>query len=128
MNVNMIIKKIVLFLVAISVIQGCATTSPLFYWGEYEQLVYDMYMKPGNAPPIVQIEKLTADIRKAQSRGLPVAPGVYAHLGFMHATEGNVSDAEAAFSQEMALFPESQVLIQAMLDRARKSADQKGAL
>ena len=123
-----IIKKATWLIVAVIIIQGCTTTKPLFYWGEYETLIHDMYLRPGDAPPRVQIEKLTADIQKAESRGLPVAPGVYAHLGFMYAMEGKVVDAEAALQQEIALFPESRTLIEAMLRRARTTFESEGAI
>lgn len=97
---------------------GCASSSNLYYWGEYEELVYNMYNKPGSATPEVQIDKLTRDIQKADSRGRPVPPGVFAHLGFMYAAVGNQSDAIASFNEEKERFPESHVLINGMMSRA----------
>ncbi len=104
-------------------LQGCETTGPLYYWGSYEQLLYDMYNKPGKAPPGVQIEKLTRDISKAESRGLAIGPGIYAHLGYMYAIQGNIGKAEQAFNNEVILYPESKTLIEGMLTRARKAQD-----
>lgn len=97
---------------------GCASSSNLYYWGEYQKLVYDMYNKPGSAAPEVQIEKLTRDIQRADSRGIPVPPGVFAHLGFMYAAVGNQGDAMASFDEEKERFPESHVLINGMMSRA----------
>ena len=97
---------------------GCATTSNLYYWGEYENLVYDMYNKPGAATPEVQIDKLTRDIQKAESRGQAIPPGVFAHLGVMFAAVGNQDDAIASFTEEKERFPESHILIDGMMKRA----------
>lgn len=97
---------------------GCASSSNLYYWGEYEELVYNMYNKPGSATPEVQIDKLTQDIQKADSRGIPVPPGVFAHLGFMYAAAGNQNDAMASFNEEKERFPESHVLVNGMMSRA----------
>lgn len=103
------------------VISGCANRQPqMYYWGEYEALIYDMYVEAGTAEADVQIEKLTADIDKASNAGKRVPPGVYAHLGFMYASKGNVNLAVEAFNQEKALFPESAKFIDGMMDRAFK--------
>lgn len=98
-------------------LSGCASKST-YYWGEYEQLVHDMYVEPGSADPTTQIEQLTADIQKAQSKGKPTPPGVNAHLGYMYSLQGNTSQAKNAFLQERALYPESAVFIDGMLKRA----------
>lgn len=88
-----------------------------YYWGQYESLIYDMYVKDGAADPGTQIDKLTADIQQAASLGRPVPPGVHAHLGIMHASVGNIAKAEDAFATEKQLYPESAVLIDGMMKR-----------
>jgi hypothetical protein len=98
---------------------GCATRHDHYYWGHYEPLLYDMYLRPGSADAPTQIDKLTADIEQANSLGKPVPPGVYAHLGFMYAIAGNIGKAEEAFNREKALYPESTVLLDGMMQRAR---------
>lgn len=97
---------------------GCTSNLNLYYWGEYEELVYKMYNKPGSATPEAQIDKLTRDIQKADSRGIPVPPGIFAHLGFMYAAVGNESDAMASFNEEKERFPESHVFVNGMMSRA----------
>jgi hypothetical protein len=100
---------------------GCATRHDHYYWGHYEPLIYEMYLRPGSADAPTQIEKLTADIEQANSLGKPVPPGVYAQLGFMHAIAGNIARAESAFNMEKTNYPESAVLIDGMMQRARKA-------
>ena len=114
-------KKLLLPLFALALLSGCATRhQDHYYWGSYEQLLLDMYVNPGSATPDMQIEKLTADIQKAEALGKPTPPGVFAHLGLMYATQGNSAQAEAAFAKEEQLYPESKTLIDGMLKRSHE--------
>ena len=114
------------FLVPISglfLITGCVTNQEMYYWGEYEQLIHDAYVKPGSADPETQIEKLSTDIQKTESLGKKSAPGIYAHLGYLYAIQGKDSQSMAAFMEEKSLYPESIVFIDGMLDRAKKNEE-----
>lgn len=100
---------------------GCATNQKeMYYWGEYEQLIRAAYVEPGSADPQTQIEKLSADIQKGESLGKKVAPGIYAHLGFLYAVQGKNSQSKASFLEEKSLYPESAVFIDGMLNRTKK--------
>lgn len=97
---------------------GCATPSKdHYYWGSYQTLILKMYVEPGSAAPLTQIEKLTADLQQADSDGKPPPPGLYAHLGMMYAMNGDIAEAEAAFLEEKNLFPEAEVFINGMMER-----------
>lgn len=109
------------FFCAVLGLTGCETQGSLFYWGEYEKLLHQMYVKPGATDPVAQVDILNRDLQKAEAKDLKPAPGVYAHLGYMYAAMGDVSNAEAAFNAEIALYPESAVLLQGMMNRARSS-------
>jgi len=115
MNIN---KWYMLPLLSIFLVSGCAINEEIYYWGEYEQLIHDAYINPGSADPATQIEKLNADIQKTEAMGKRVAPGIYAHLGFLYAIEGKDSQSKSAFKQEQALYPESTAFIEGMLNRA----------
>ena len=111
-------------LLGIFLVVGCAAAKPeIYYWGDYEELIHDAYFKPGAADPATQIIKLNADIQKSGATGKRVAPGIYAHLGYLYAIEGNVSQSMAAFRQEQTLYPESTVFIEGMLNRAAKDKE-----
>lgn len=115
-----------LALVSIVVTAGCAARQQdLYYWGDYEQLIQNAYIKPGSADTGTQIEKLSADIQKAAATGKRVPPGIYAHLGFLYALEGKDSQSKAAFKQEQDLYPESRTLIEGMMKRAGHNEEQK---
>ncbi len=112
-------KKLFLVVNIFLFAQACTTTPQnLYYWGEYESLVYEMYAKPGKATPAIQIDKLTEAIKLAEGKGLLPGPGMYAHLGFMYAIVNKPAQSQAAFEKELELFPESQTLIEGMLKRA----------
>jgi hypothetical protein len=101
-------------------ISACAQPTPLYRWGEYEPLVYDMYMRPGKADPATQIAKLNEDIERTNAEGLHVAPGVHAHLGYLYYGQGQLDAAYEQFTLEKTLFPESTVFIDGVLGRMKK--------
>ncbi len=107
----------VLMLLSLFILGGCASKESTFYWGEYEDTLYDMYVKPGSADSTTQISTLVADIEKAEAKNIPIAPGIHAHLGYMYALEGNVAQSKAEFLTEKSLFPESSVFIDGMIGR-----------
>ena len=87
---------------------GCAEKPQIYRWGAYEELVYDMYAKPGTADPDTQVASLSEDITRTQSEGKRVPPGVHAHLGYMYYLSGDTAAALDEFATERALFPESE--------------------
>ncbi|SBS31332.1 hypothetical protein MSP8887_01501 [Marinomonas spartinae] len=104
---------------------GCASTKKsTFYWGSYEGLIYDMYVEPGSADPTTQIDKLTATIQEAEANGKPVAPGIHAHLGYMYALQGNLAQSRAEFLTEKTMYPESDTLIDGMMNRLKGAQKQ----
>jgi len=114
-------KWIMGFFLSLLIISGCATQNKeLYYWGEYEQLLHDTYVKPGSADASTQIEKLNADIQKAEALGKKTAPGIYAHLGFLYASQGKESQSKAAFTEERTLYPESSIFIDGIMRRTEQ--------
>ncbi|MDH3665222.1 MAG: DUF4810 domain-containing protein [Alphaproteobacteria bacterium] len=110
--------KLATLALAGSLLAACADPGPkppAYGWGGYEDLIYDMYAKPGEATPEVQIEQLSAGIEEAESAGLQAGPGVYAHLGYMQYLTGNVGAARDALERERSLYPESTTFIDGLL-------------
>ncbi len=98
-------------LAAALALAGCTSQKPLYYWGSYEQNVYDMYIVPDKATAEKQVEDLEADFERARSAGRPVPPGFQAHLGHLYFQLGKLDLARRAFESEKAAFPESAVLM-----------------
>ncbi len=107
--------------IAVLVLAGCANNKSMYYWGEYENLIYQSYRTPGEATPDIQVIKLEEDIEKAKAKGKKIPPGIYSHLGMMYAATGNHSLALEALEMEKTLFPESSVLIDGMISRSLQS-------
>jgi hypothetical protein len=108
----------VILCITVLLLAGCASNKNQYYWGEYEDLVYKNHHIPGDVSPSVQIETLLADIDKAEASGKRVAPGVYAHLGFMYAADGNKELALQSLIKEKELFPESATFIDGIIQRS----------
>ena len=115
----------ILLLLSVFLVAGCTTNKEIYYWGEYEGLIHDAYVKPGSADPQTQIEKLSADLQKAEAIGKKTAPGIYAHLGYLYAIQGKNSQSKSAFMEERALYPESSVFIDGMMNRAKQYEEDK---
>lgn len=114
------VKSITVGLLAVVII-GCASApEDLYYWGNYEELIYDMYLKPGDAALADQIQQMETQIEKAAANGKSVPPGFHAHLGYLYANDGDYSAAVIHFQREKEKFPESTDFIDGILQRMKK--------
>lgn len=104
-------------LCALGALSACAVHPALYSWGRYEEMIYQMYMKPGEADPVAQTAKLTEDIEKAKAGGKPVPPGVHAHLAYLYYQQGNIGGAQQELQIEKTLFPESAAFVDGVLER-----------
>ena len=109
-----------ILLVSCSIMIGCATSEPLYYWGDYEELIYQMYIEPGAADSATQVAKLKEDIIKASTAGKPVPPGLHAHLGYMYFLQSDTHAAVLEFEMEKKLFPESTKFVDGLMGRLKK--------
>ncbi len=113
-------KKISVTLLLI-LLSGCVTSpNNMYYWGDYERLIHNMYINPGSVDPQSQITKLETILQGSLESGLQVPPGIFAHLGMLYAMQGDVEAATVALEQEKRHYPESSTLINGMLSRALK--------
>ena len=109
-----------LLLVSCLILTGCATSESLYFWGDYEDLVYQMYIEPGAADPATQTQKLKEDISKASAEGKPVPPGMHAHLGYMYFLQSDTHAAVREFETEKKLFPDSAKFVDGLMGRLKK--------
>jgi hypothetical protein len=111
----------ILLLAAVVGAAGCANRrQPLYSWGQYEDLIYASYAKPGAVPPEAQVEKLEADYQRARSENLRMPPGWHAHLGYLYFELGKADQARQEFETEKASFPESAVFMNRLLAKFNK--------
>lgn len=112
------IRVVVLAVLLVAVV-GCAGKPPLYRWGIYEELIYEPYANPGQSDPVNDAIRLSEDVARTDAEGLAVPPGVHAHLGFLYATQGDLGLARAHFERERALYPESAVFIDGLIERMK---------
>lgn len=107
----------ILYGVAIALsLTGCAAKTGLYDWGGYDGLLYQSYKEP--ATVAANMRKLEEHIRKLEQSQQKVAPGLYADLGTMYLQAGDKEKARANFTKERELWPESRVLMDALLNNA----------
>ncbi|CNK13831.1 DUF4810 domain-containing protein [Yersinia aldovae] len=100
-----LIPKLSLLLAA-AVLAGCATApKPIYNWENYQSTIYEYYKS--DASPEQQIAALKENIEKSRAKGIPVPPGLHAHLGMLYANTAHPDLAIAEFNREKAAFPES---------------------
>lgn len=113
-----------LFLLLTLLLSSCASQS-IYYWGHYQDLLYDQYQTPGKATPEEQVLKLEEDIEKARSKNKPLPPGFYAHLGYQYLQMGRTAEAKESFDAEKRQFPESAVLMNRFTSKFKARAKAK---
>ncbi len=106
-----------------AMLAGCVTPQKsLYYWGDYQPVVYSHFK--GDSPEAQQV-RLEQTAQRAQARGEALPPGFNAHLGLLYLNTGQLDRARGAFEAEEALFPEAKPYMDFLLARfaARKAGD-----
>lgn len=102
----------------ISLLAACSSQdNSLYYWGNYSDTVYAYYNQPGDLSK--QEQALQEIVQQAQNSGKNVAPGIYGQLGLVALKQGKRAEANAAFQQEKALYPESATFIQYLQSKTK---------
>lgn len=107
---NMPAKYCVLFGL-LTTLSACVQQQPVFYWGGYEEMLYNVYIHPEDAQASAQIEILTQTIERAATNNSKIAPGIYAHLAHVYQSQGQADRALEYYLKEKQLFPEAAVFI-----------------
>lgn len=115
----------ILALSACVLFTGCASNA-LYQWGGYDDHLYATYKDPSKVE--VLRAKLEAQIQASQAAGRKVAPGLYAELGTIYLQAGNRPQALRYYELEKTHWPESTVLMTAMIqniERLEKDAQEE---
>lgn len=118
-----LVRIIIGGLFAVTFLSGCAgggESRNLYYWGHYEDSIYDMYVEEAKTSISDEILRLEEQIEKTDAAGMSVPPGLHAHLGYLYATEGDYATAMIHFQAEKAKFPESAHFIDGIIERMKK--------
>lgn len=104
----------ILMLASVLSLSGCAAQNRMYNWGRYDPAMYAYYKTPAK---LDEFEGALREIMVPPSGGQqkPVPPGIYAEYGYLLLQQGKASDAVEYFRQEVAHWPESNVLMQRMI-------------
>lgn len=117
--------KVVTLLSAACVLAACSGPKSLYYWGDYNNVVYDYYAEPGEFGE--QEARLMKIIENANAVNQQVGPGVYGQLGLVQLKQGKESEAQASFEKEQALYPESTAFMQFLQGKKPVAKSTKGS-
>ncbi|OYV69499.1 MAG: hypothetical protein B7Z67_09075 [Acidiphilium sp. 21-60-14] len=107
----------------VGMLAGCVQApKPLYFWGDYQGVMYQLQAKPGSMDPSEAIAKLTTNIEKAAAKGMLVPPGEHAELGYLQYQAGDQAQAAAQFRLEKQLYPASSGLMDRLLAKMQPRA------
>ena len=113
--------RLVIASVFVLILAGCGGGPKyLYYWGSYEDSIYNMYVEPGKSSVTDEINRLEEQIEKTVNSGQFVPPGLHAHLAYLYVTQGDYATAMIHFQEEKAKFPESASFIDGTIERMKK--------
>ncbi len=113
-------KPLLALILLSTVLVGCVTPEPpLYRWGAYEDIIYQPYKNPGESDPVTDATSLSEDMARTEAEGQQIPPGVRVQLGYLYYNQGNTGRAVALFKEERAVFPESAVFIDGLLERMK---------
>ena len=96
---------------------GAGCTSTHYDWGNYEDSVYDVTVRPDSFDLGAEIDALEQQIEKTKNKDRPIPPGVHAHVGYLYTVSGNGDAARGHYEAEKALYPESAKFMDMLLAR-----------
>lgn len=113
-------KRILFIAITALLFTACTTQKPLYSWGKYEVTSYN-YLKNSDEKSTQElIESYKKIIEKQNgSRGV-VPPGIYADYGFILLQANKTAEGKALLLKEIALYPESKIFIDRILNMIEK--------
>lgn len=104
-------------LIAFAFLGGCGTPArkPLYYWGDYQDMVYGHFR--AKKSPEEQILALEALREQAKAQDLAVPPGMQAHLAMLYGQTGHADRLVEYLEAEKRQFPESAAYVDFLLKK-----------
>ncbi len=101
---------------------GCAARpakEPMYYYGRYSHNLYTLEKHQTEEALLTHRQGLEIIISEAGTRNLPIPPGIYAELGYIHFKANNHQEAITFFQAEAELYPESKILMDRLIENAQ---------
>ncbi|WP_353116673.1 DUF4810 domain-containing protein [Nitratidesulfovibrio sp.] len=102
---------------------GCAKPGNAMYcMDNYSSTLYACRKNPAQDQQDKHIKAMQDIVAKSEQRNLPVPPGIFAELGYIHLKAGQMAEAKKYFEAENRLYPESKVFTARLLAWADASS------
>ena len=106
-------------LISLSFVIISCTPSTNFYWGSYEETLFEKYRSSGGISPEEELRRMFLDVEKAQSEGLKIAPGINLHIAMLYSQLGNIDAAKDFVRAEETLYPQSALFTQSVFKKLK---------
>lgn len=110
------------FLVVLFLMAACAANHNIYYWGNYSETAYDYKKTPTDETKKAHIMALQDIVEHAADKHKGIPPGIYAELAYFSIEDKNYELARDYLNRELALFPESSVLISQILNKLNEGS------
>jgi hypothetical protein len=127
---NKIIKQVkyAIPVIAVIILGGCGAqpAKPLYNYAGYSDSYY-AYKKNMTPESTLQLEKSIQEAIDGtdKSRSGRVAPGLHANLGYLYLKAGKTNEAIASFTMEKAVYPESTLFMDKLINRIKATEGTK---
>lgn len=101
---------------------GCAKPNAMYCMDNYSSTLYACRKNPSQEQQDKHIKAMQDIVAKSEQRNLPVPPGIFAELGYIHLKAGQMAEARKYFEAENRLYPESKVFTTRLLAWADASS------
>lgn len=113
------VPRALVLAIVVAATAGCASSGgALYQWGSYEQDLFLYYQEPAQRDAIIEREMTFID--KLESQGKTPPPGLYAELGTLLLLSGRADEAIEFYQKEHNAWPESQVMMGAMIENLQE--------
>lgn len=115
--------KLLAIILGAAVLTGCANSSTMYKWGNYDAMLYQSYKNPEK---VLELQKgLETHITNMEQSNVKVAPGLYAELGTLYMQSGDSVRAVGMYTKERDSWPESKGLMDAMISNIGRTIKAK---
>lgn len=110
-------KNVVLLLALVFLFTGCARKQPMYYFGNSSSALYAHKKEPTDETFMQMKQSLEDVIEHSELKGIEIAPGTFANIGYLDLLENKPDQAIAYFKKEKQLYPEATIFMDRMIQK-----------
>ena len=111
-------KNILLLVAIVFLFTGCAPKKqPMYYFGNSSSALYAHKKEPTDESFVAMKQSLEDVIEHSKVKGIKIAPGTFANIGYLNLLENKPKQAVAFFNREKQLYPEATIFMDRMIQK-----------